>query len=157
MREDCAFIRESPRTYAVCAVIHSRADEHSSRRSVTRSPFAVSLPFRNGGTVKRNRGPQPEDFLGPRSVTESILCRLVIRALEMEKQNRESVVATSLRHQSASLSGFNSAKLGGWVPCMSGAGGSSDFVNRSCTRRHAGTGGLLRRSFVLGNVSKGNW
>jgi hypothetical protein len=33
MREDCAFIRESPRTYAVCAGIHSRADEHSSRRA----------------------------------------------------------------------------------------------------------------------------
>jgi hypothetical protein len=82
MREDCAFIRESPRTYAVCAGIHSRADEHSSRRSVTRSPFAVSIPFRNGGTVKRNRGPQPqEQFLGPRSITESGFCRLVIRAL----------------------------------------------------------------------------
>ena len=61
MREDCAFIRESPRTYAVCAVIYSRADEDSSRRHVTRLPFAVSLPFRNGGTVKRNRRPQPEE------------------------------------------------------------------------------------------------
>jgi hypothetical protein len=85
MREDCAFIRESPRTYAVCASIHSWTDKHSSRRSVTRSPLAVSFPLKNEGTVKRNRGPQPEEENS--QALEASLNQLFvvwIRALEME-------------------------------------------------------------------------